>query len=298
MWWKINLEMAQFQIVGEKNKWIDCPTYVTFLSILTWCSISLSMCKNFISLLSTLMSKVEFFLWLLFPAKLFAPLLGKRWWCPLRLEIAPWGGRLSYSTVGTPLGMLLIPSPTLLKYKYKYNTTPLGMQYNPICMIPIPTLLKQPLKIPDLSTRAFERIATCPPDIAAFMEFIHLPPAEKSSTFVAPMNAFLPFSIIQKLNCFKILAQLLEFHKKVDVYQNLDRATQPVASFYELCSSFWFSDFSNLRIHWQSAFAAFVAVFSGTPLQIVWLAQSHDVELGWCCTILFYCNILLSFHIG
>ena len=85
-------------------------------------------------------------------------------------------------------------------------------------MIPIPTLLKQPLKIPDLSTRAFERIATCPPNIAAFMEFIHLPPAEKSSTFVAPMNAFLPFSIIQKLNCFKILAQLLEFHKKMDVY--------------------------------------------------------------------------------
>ena len=35
----------------------------------------------------------------------------------------------------TPLGMF---HPTLLKYKYKCYT-------NPICMIPIPTLLKQPL---------------------------------------------------------------------------------------------------------------------------------------------------------
>ena len=137
MWWKINLEIAmRYNSNLRKNKWMDCSTYKTFfLWILTWWSISLSMCKNFISLSSTLMSKVEFFCWLLFQAKLFAPLLGKRWWCPLRLEIAPWGGRLSYSTVGTPLGMLPIPLPTLLKYKYKYkyNTTPLGMLLTPLC---------------------------------------------------------------------------------------------------------------------------------------------------------------------
>ena len=138
--------MVKFQFVGKKQ--VNGLLYLNdfFLWILTWWSISLSMCKNFITLLSTLMSKVEFFCWLLFPAKLFAPL--KRWWCPLRLEIAPWGGRLSYSTVGTPLGMLLIPSPTLLKYKYKYNTTPLGMLPTPLCSNTNTNAIQTPLNDP------------------------------------------------------------------------------------------------------------------------------------------------------
>ena len=129
MWWKINPEIRKWY---NSNLW---KKQVNGLPYLYDFFCEYSMCKNFISLLSTLMSKVEFFCWLLFQAKLFAPLLGKRWWCPLRLEIAPWGGRLSYSTVGTPLGMLPIPLPTLLKYKYKYkyNTTPLGMLLPPLC---------------------------------------------------------------------------------------------------------------------------------------------------------------------
>ena len=174
---------------------MDCPTYMTFFRTLTWWSISRPMCKNFTSLLSTLMSKVEFFCWLLFQAKLFAPLPGKRWWCPLRLEIAPWGGRLSYSTVGTPLGMLLIPLPTRLKYKYKYNTTPLGMQYNPICMIPIPTLLKQPLDS-WLFNPSFWKGRLLPSQHCGLHGIHPFAPCRKSSIFVAPMNAFPPFSIL------------------------------------------------------------------------------------------------------
>ena len=153
MRWKSYKRLGNGTILNcGKNKWMDCPTYMTFFRTLTWWSISRPMCKNFTSLLSTLMSKVEFFCWLLFQAKLFAPLLGKRWWCPLRLEIAPWGGRLSYSTVGTPLGMLLIPLPTRLKYKYKYkykyNTTPLGMLPTPLCSNTNTNAIQTPLNDP------------------------------------------------------------------------------------------------------------------------------------------------------
>ena len=185
---------------------MDCPTYMTFFRTLTWWSISRPMCKNFTSLLSTLMSKVEFFCWLLFQAKLFALLPGKRWWCPLRLEIAPWGGRLSYSTVGTPLGMLPIPLPTLLKYKYKYKyeITPLGMFHptllkykykcytNPICMIPIPTLLKQPLDS-WLVNPSFWSVRHLPSQHCGLHGIHPFAPCRKSSIFVAPMNAFPPF---------------------------------------------------------------------------------------------------------